>query len=144
MTDKYPPAAQRAALLKLIPALGCRDAALRRDECGDPVVNGKKGHIIAVCGTIDEPGNPGFMIYVMGWSTNGWNRAKDALSSFAKLGNDGDDGGVFFFDRLPTKSEAGIIRKWTGVAKKAEYSAETLAAMSERLVHARQSLQRAA
>jgi len=101
--DRYSPAAQRAALLKLIPALGCRDAALRRDECGDPVVNGKKGHIIAVCGTIDEPGNPGFMIYVIGWSTNGWNRAKDALSSFAKLGNDGDDEGVFFLDRLPTK-----------------------------------------
>ena len=141
--DRYPPAAQRAALLKLVPALGCRDAALRRDECGDPVVNGKKGHIIAACGTIDEPGNPGFMIYVMGWSTNGWNKAKVALS-FAKLENDGDDEGAFFLDRLPTKSEAEIIRKWTGVAKKAEYSAETLAAMSERLVHARQSLQRAA
>jgi len=77
-------------------------------------------------------------------AAHSWNRAKDALSSFAKLGNDGDDEGVFFLDRLPTKSEAEIIRKWTGVAKKAEYSAETLAAMSERLVHARQSLQRAA
>jgi hypothetical protein len=142
--DRYLPAAQRAALLKLIPALGCRDSSLRRDECGDPVVNGKKGHIIAVCGTTDEPGNPGLMIYVMGWSTNGWNRAKDALSSFARLENDGDDEGVFFLDRLPTQSEAEIIRKLTGVAKKAEYSAETLAAMSERLVHARQSLQRAA
>jgi hypothetical protein len=117
----------------------CADAVLP----ANPIIVGKKGHIIAVCGTIDEPGNPGFMIYVMGWSTNGWNKAKVALS-FAKLGNDGDDEGVFFLDRLPTKSEAEIIRKWTGVAKKAEYSVETLAAMSERLVHARQSLQRAA
>jgi len=97
----------------------------------------------SVCGTIAEPKRHGFSIYIMGWSTNGWNKAKVALS-FAKLENDGDDEGAFFLDRLPTKSEAEIIRKWTGVAKKAEYSAETLAAMSERLVHARQSLQRAA
>jgi hypothetical protein len=143
MTDLYPPAVQRQALLDLMPALGCRDASLRCDECGDPVINGKKGHLVAVCGTIAEPKRPGFTIYIMGWSTNGWNKAKVALS-FAKLENDGDDEGVFFLDRLPTKSEAEIIRKWTGVAKKAEYSDETLAAMSERLVHARQSLQRAA
>ena len=141
--DIYPAPAQRQALLDITKALGSRSSALRTDECGDPVINGTKGHIIAVCGTLDEPKRPGFMIYVMGWSTNGWNKAKVALS-FAKLENDGDDEGAFFLDRLPTKSEAEIIRKWTGVAKKAEYSAETLAAMSERLVHAQQSLQRAA
>jgi hypothetical protein len=39
--DIYPASAQRAALLKLMPALGCSDTALRRDECGDPRIEGK-------------------------------------------------------------------------------------------------------
>jgi hypothetical protein len=60
MTDLYPPAVQRQALLDLMPALGCRDASLRCDECGDPVINGTKGHFVAVCGTIAEPKRPGF------------------------------------------------------------------------------------
>ena len=34
--DIYPAAAQRQALLTLMPALGCSDTALRRDECGYP------------------------------------------------------------------------------------------------------------
>ncbi len=59
MTDIYPRAAQRQALLKLMPALGCSDTALRRDECGDPSIAGKHGHIHAVCGTIAEPKKPG-------------------------------------------------------------------------------------
>ena len=46
-----------------MPALGCSDTALRRDECGDPVIAGKHGHIYAVCGAIDGPKWPGFMIY---------------------------------------------------------------------------------
>lgn len=45
MSDIYPASAQRQALLKLLPALGCRDIALGRDECGDPVINGSKGQI---------------------------------------------------------------------------------------------------
>ena len=35
MTDAFPPTRQRPALLELVKALGCRDNALRRDECGD-------------------------------------------------------------------------------------------------------------
>src|SRR5271166_350770 len=42
-TDIYPASAQRQALLELIPALGCSDTALRRDECGDPILMGKHG-----------------------------------------------------------------------------------------------------
>jgi hypothetical protein len=48
MTDIYPPAKQREALLKLVEALGCRDNALRRDECSDSRINGKQGWIYAV------------------------------------------------------------------------------------------------
>lgn len=41
----YPAAVQRRALLALVPALGCRDVALRRGKCGDPVIAGKHDHI---------------------------------------------------------------------------------------------------
>jgi hypothetical protein len=110
-------AAQRAALLKLIPALGCRDAALRRDECGDPVIAGKHGHIYAVCGSLPEPGKPGFMAYVCCETGMAWTYAKKALS-FAQLTNDGDDEGVLFLGRLPLKSEAEMIRRYCGILKK--------------------------
>ena len=64
MADLFPPARQRPALLALRDALGCRDAALRRDECGDWAIFGKRGHIYAVPGTLDRPKTPGFQIVV--------------------------------------------------------------------------------
>jgi hypothetical protein len=57
MADSYPAAAQRQALLALIPSLGCSDMTLRRDECGDPGISGKHGHAYAVPGA-------GFAIFV--------------------------------------------------------------------------------
>ena len=39
--DMFPPTAQRPALLTLVEALGCRDNALRRDECGDWATEGE-------------------------------------------------------------------------------------------------------
>jgi hypothetical protein len=89
----------------------------------------KRGHVYAVPG--------GFAIYVMGWTTRGWNRAKAALS-FARLTNDGDDEGALLLDRFPTKSEAQAIRKWTGIPKRVTYSAETLAAKREQMARVRQ------
>jgi hypothetical protein len=76
VADIYPAAAQWQALLALMPALGCSDTALRRDECGDPRIAGKHGHIYAVPGTVDGPRRPGFMIHVncgagMGWTYAG-------------------------------------------------------------------------
>jgi hypothetical protein len=54
MTDVYSAAAQRLALLALMPTLGCRDLALRRDECGDWRINGSHGQIYAVPGYIED------------------------------------------------------------------------------------------
>ena len=46
--DIYPPPTmQREALLKFAEALGSAANALRRDECGDPCINGRRGHIYA-------------------------------------------------------------------------------------------------
>ena len=123
MAGTYPPALPRPALLAFTKAIGSRDAALRRDECGDSGIGGAHGHVYAAPG--------GFQIYVMGWSTNGWNRAKQALS-FAQLANDGDDEGAFFLDRLPTKAEGEAIRKWCGVPKKKEFTVEKLGELRER------------
>jgi hypothetical protein len=123
MADLYPPAVQRPALLDFAKAIGSRDRALRRDECGDWRVNGSHGNVYAV--------PEGFQIFVMGWSTKGWTLAKAALS-FAKVCNDGDDEGGFILDRLPTRAEGEAIRKWCGIAKRKEFSPEDLAALRER------------
>jgi len=120
-----------AGLLTLMPALGCSDTALRRDECGDLVIAGKHGHIYAVCGTLDEPNKPGFMIYVSCETLKGWTYAKRALS-FARLENDGDEEGIVFLGRLPSKSEAEAIRSYCGIRKKADLSEESLAQLRER------------
>jgi hypothetical protein len=125
MADSYPAAAQRQALLALIPSLGCSDMTLRRDECGDPRISGKHGHVYAVPGA-------GFAIYVTCGTGTGWTYAKRALS-FAKLANDGDDEGSFFLDRMPTKSEADTIRRYCGILKKRDLSEESLAQLRERV-----------
>jgi hypothetical protein len=129
MADVYPAAAQRQALLALMPSLGCSDMTLRRDECGDPRISGKQG---CVYGTIAEPKKPGFMIYVTCGTGTGWTYAKRALS-FAKLANDGDDEGSFLLDRMPTKSEAETIRRYCGILKKRDLSEESLAQLRERV-----------
>jgi hypothetical protein len=117
--DIYPPTVQRPALLKLAEILKSRDNALRRDECGDWTIFGKRGHIYAVPG--------GFQVFVMGWSAGGWTRAKAALTPFSQLTNDGDSEGAIIISRLPTFDEAEIIRHWVGIGKRRELSDEGLA-----------------
>jgi hypothetical protein len=139
MADIYPPAVQRPALLKLAEALGCRDNALRRDECGDWAIFGRHGHIYAIPGTLDRPKTPGFQIFVLSenmrtgavdrWTKQGWTYAKQALG-FAGLTNDGGLEGAFFIDRLPTPAEADAIRRYVGIAKKREVSDEERARLS--------------
>jgi len=121
-------APERERISAFARALGSRAVALRRDECGDWRINGSRGHVYAA--------PEGSQIFVMGWSANGWNRAKRALS-FAQICNDGDDEGGFVLDRLPTAAEGGLIRHWLGIAKKAEFSGEELACKRERMTRAR-------
>lgn len=54
-------------------ALRSGAVALRRDECGDWRINGSRGHVYAA------PGH--FQFFVIGWSANGWNRAKRSALS---------------------------------------------------------------
>jgi hypothetical protein len=121
--ETFNAARQRAALIDFAKALGSRDSALRRDECGDPRINGRRGHIYAA--------PEGFMLVVMGWSTLGWGNAKRALA-FARVSQDGDDEGILILDRLPTKSEAEAIRHYLGVAKRKDIGPEQLKTLQER------------
>jgi hypothetical protein len=124
MADIYPPTVQRPALLELVKALGCRDNALRRDECGDWRIEGHSGHISAVPGSLNRPDTPGFQIYVERESVREWSYAQKALKPVADLTNNGDDDGMLFLDRLPTADEAEVIRQYVGVAKKRVLSEE--------------------
>jgi hypothetical protein len=133
--DKFPPTAQRKALLKLATALNSSPTALRRDECGDWRINGSSGHVYAIPsalarqGTIAQPrsgaqpSRKGFAIYVMTETSRQWTFAQRALS-FATLMQDGDTEGSMFLDRLPTKDEADIIRKAVGIRKRRSFSPE--------------------
>jgi hypothetical protein len=57
---------------------------LRRDECGDPQINGKRDHIYAV--------PEGFQLYCVCESRKAWTYAKRALS-FARVTQDGNEKG---------------------------------------------------
>jgi hypothetical protein len=118
--DIFPPAKQRPALLALRDALGCRDNALRRDECGDWRINGKQGHVYAV--------PEGFQLCyfarngVTEWDGEGphiedYLRAKRSLT-FCRVAQDGTGEGIFMLDRLPEPGEAEIIRDTLVIAKK--------------------------
>jgi len=133
MADIYPPAVQRPALLKLVEALGCRDAALRRDECGDWRINGTEGGILAVPGSLDRPTAEGFHIFIECDTVRQWSAVKAAMKPFTDLTNDGDSEGMFFLDRLPTPDEAEIIRRYVGVRKKRELSEDALAELRGRV-----------
>jgi hypothetical protein len=133
MVDRYPPTVQRPALLKFLEALGCRDAALRRDECSDWRINGKQGHIYSV--------PEGFQLIffarngVTEWDGAGphmedYTRAKRNLV-FCRLMQDGTGEGIFLLDRLPTKEEAEDIRDILVIPKKREVSDEERARLAE-------------
>ena len=116
MSDRHPPARQRLALFA--EALGSASTALRRDECGDPRINGKRGHVYVV--------SRGFLLSCVCESRKAWTYAKRALS-FARVTQDGDDEGSFVMDRPPTAEEAETIRRYLGITKTREISEEHLA-----------------
>ena len=127
MTDKYPPAVQRPALVRLTEALGSRLSALHRDECGDWRIVGRYGWIYAV------PGTEGFLIYYSGpefiGSAKGWGYARRAFEAFGcTVTQNGDDEGIVFLPRLPTPEEAAIIRDKLVIGKKRSLSDGNLAA----------------
>jgi hypothetical protein len=123
--DIYPYAKQRAALESFAVALRSRPSALRNDDCGDPIIAGAAGHVIACPGRLGQrPPKLGFQLYVINLTKRKWTSVKRALA-FAELTNDGDWEGSFYLGRLPTKAEATLIRRQLGI--KAQLSEHELA-----------------
>jgi len=115
--DTFPPAKQRARLIKLMAAIDVTGRALRRDECGDPRLEGSRGHIYAA--------PEGFQFVLCGGSVRRWTYTKQVLS-FARLVQDGDDEGVFLLDRLPTAAEGHVIRDRFGIRRRVRLGDEEL------------------
>jgi hypothetical protein len=115
--DIFPPTKQRPALLDFAHAIGSRSRVLRRDECGDWRINGKRGYIYAVPG--------GFQLCYIG-TERSWRYARAAVS-FARVTLDCDGEGFLMIDRLPTDAEGDVIRDKLGIPKKRQSSEEEIA-----------------
>jgi hypothetical protein len=115
--DIYPPTKQRPELLKLAEIMRSRDNALRRDECGDWAIHGKKGHVYAV--------PEGFQFFVYDCTTKWYNMAKEKFT-FATCTQDGDSEGGFIMSKIPTPEEAELVRYYCQIPKKRTMSEEEL------------------
>jgi hypothetical protein len=130
----FPPKKQKLLLLELATALDSRSSALRRDECGDYRINGKRGYIYS------SP--EGFQLCyfarngVTEWDGSG-PHIEDYLSAkrqliFCRLIQDGTGEGIFILDRLPVPDEAAIIREVLHIPRRKQLSEETLVELRER------------
>jgi hypothetical protein len=141
MADIFPPTKQRPALLELAEALDSRPGALRRDECGDWAIFGRRGHIYAVPLIGPEevargvPITVGYQLVVgtdieheSGNCVRRWSTYKRL--SFCQVTQDGDEEGCLILDRLPTKAEGAIIRDVVGIPKARHLSEEQREACS--------------
>jgi hypothetical protein len=114
-------ATSREELLELAAALGSRNSVLRRDECGNWRIEGTRGWVYAVSGTLNRPDRAGLQIYCAPGSARAWASARKTMA-FAELALDGADEGLLFLARMPTPEEAAILRDKLGIAKKREIS----------------------
>jgi hypothetical protein len=93
-------------------ALGSASRALRRDECGDPRINGKRGHIYVV------PGGLPALLRVREPEGVDLRQAHPFLRE-SDAGR--RRGGVLIMDCLPTAEEAEAIRSYLRINKEREY-----------------------
>jgi hypothetical protein len=126
--DTYTPKRQREALQLLASALDIVTTALRNDECGDPRLNGRHGHIYAV--PTKRGAHDGYHIYIRCSSTLAWTWTKKKLASLVTVMQDGDDEGILFLAKLPsTPADAALIRSYVGISKRPVRSPEHLEAL---------------
>jgi hypothetical protein len=126
---------QRAALSAFAKAIGAR-TSLGQDEAGNPRIEGRRGSVYVQPATAAPGRKPMFQIWFAG-STQSWRFAKEAISRFAKLTNDGEVDGMFALDHMPTKFQGDLLRDKLVIPKRKTYSDDTLAAMRTRLAASR-------
>ena len=99
--------ADRELLLGLVDALNVSKSRIRRDECGDWNIVGRRGHI----------SSDGTAAYVFMSCKTGrrWKAAKRDLGLV--VSQDGDDEGVLRLDTPPTESEAETLRRLLGLRR---------------------------
>jgi hypothetical protein len=107
--------ADRAQQKRLLAALNASERALRRDECGAWAIGGKHGSI-STWGDGDT-----WALFVACRSAQHWTWTKKKLS-FCMVTQDGDDEGCLRLHRLPTPSQATLIRNVVGIQKRRQVS----------------------
>ena len=95
------------ALKTLLTALNGAQNSLRRDECGDPTIQGSRGTIQSVNGK--------FHVYIPSVSAMAWTWAKKQLVTFATPHQDGDAEGILILMRMPDRGEAKTLRHLIGL-----------------------------
>jgi hypothetical protein len=91
-----------------------------KDECGDPNIVGKYGHVY-----VDGDGSFGPFFYVMAEGKN--------LSKRLDFMEEHQNSCVWKLHRLPTSEEANVIRKVVGLTKKRQYTPENKEILTERI-----------
>jgi hypothetical protein len=100
--------ADRELLVTLVDALSVSLGRLRRDPCGDWVINGTRGHILT-------DGTDAF-VYLPAGTARRWERAKRTLN-FMSPTQDGDTEGVLKLIEMPSSPLAAVLRKVIGLRK---------------------------
>jgi hypothetical protein len=139
MSDVFPPARQRSALLAFMAAADIRKSSLFRDDCGDWAIHGSDGYIYACPVELFPSGawafpltgaaRTGYQLMVSCSSATGWTWARKRLK-FGRCTQDGDDGGAIIMDRLPTAAEGKTIRDILGIPKRVHLSETQRAALA--------------
>lgn len=109
---------------QLMLALDCAHNALRRDECGDYRINGRRGHICR--------DGPGWLLCVAAGSARAWNSYKRRLG-FCRVTQDGDAEGCLHLAGLPTPAQASVIRAVLRIPKRPDTDPAVMAARGARL-----------
>jgi hypothetical protein len=112
----------RADLAGLLEAINGASNALRRDECGDPVITGSRGAIRSCNGK--------FSVYVTCRSARHWHFVKKALSGFCAVTQDGDDDGIVQLKHVPTGDEVARLRDAIGLRQTRPNAADHLASFA--------------
>jgi len=110
----------RASLEGLLSSLNGAINALRRDECGDPVIMGTRGKIYACEGI--------FSVYAVGRSPRHWTFIKRSLAGFCTVTQDCDDEGFLRLDRMPHAHEGATLRDVIGLRQTRPNAAANFAA----------------